>query len=154
MKKLGVVLSLILATVLVGHSQSAKPSKRYHSISKDGAWCWFSDPRAVSLNQKVYAGWVTTDGSIMVGSYDEKTGDSQEVTLYPQFNQDDHANPGEAREQAILCEEKNIFQFNHLLNNNNSREVGISYSPAYRGELTLRCLPTCRLRSTGSPLST
>lgn len=125
MKKLGVVVSLILAANLTAHSQAAKPSKNYRSISKDGAWCWFSDPRAVSLNQKIYAGWVTTDGSIMVGSYDEKTGDSEEVTLFPQFNQDDHANPA-----LILLPDRRLMVFfsAHSTRGRGEKEPAISYA--------------------------
>ena len=43
----------------------------YKTFSNDGAWCWFSDPRAIHLNNKIYSGWVSSDGSIMVGSYNE-----------------------------------------------------------------------------------
>lgn len=65
----------------------------FQSITKDGAWCWFSDPRAIYLNGKIYAGWVTSDGSVMVASYNQQTGEIKQSNLYPQYNKDDHANP-------------------------------------------------------------
>ncbi|MEE9432350.1 MAG: glycoside hydrolase family 88 protein [Melioribacteraceae bacterium] len=78
----------------------------YKTFSKDGAWCWFSDPRAVYLNGKIYSGWVSSDGSIMVASYNEKTGEKKEVNIYPQFNKDDHANPS-----FVILPDKRIMVF-------------------------------------------
>ncbi len=72
---------------------SPKPSSAYSTLTEDGAWCWFSDPRAIALNGKMYASWVTSDGSVVVASYDEASGKQEEVNLYPKFNKDDHANP-------------------------------------------------------------
>ena len=65
----------------------------FKSFTDDGAWCWFSDPRAVSLNGTIYSGWVAADGSVMVASYNEKTEEITEVNMHPKFNKDDHANP-------------------------------------------------------------
>jgi len=79
---------------------------QYQTFSEDGAWCWFSDPRAVHLNGKIYSGWVSSDGSIMVGSYDERTAEIKEVNLFPKFNKDDHANPS-----FIILPDKRIMVF-------------------------------------------
>ncbi|GAA3594140.1 BNR-4 repeat-containing protein [Flavivirga amylovorans] len=68
-------------------------SDLYKTFTSNGAWCWFADPRAVSLNNKIYSGWVTSNGSIMVGSYNQDTSEIKEVNLFPEFNKDDHANP-------------------------------------------------------------
>jgi len=74
-------------------SDLSQTSESYQTFSEDGAWCWFSDPRAVHLNGKIYSGWVSGDGSIMVGSYEESTGIIKEVNIFPKFDKDDHANP-------------------------------------------------------------
>jgi hypothetical protein len=41
----------------------------------------------------LYAGWVDSDGSIVVTSLDLESGVQTEHTLHPNFNKDDHANP-------------------------------------------------------------
>ena len=81
-------------------------SGRYQTFSKDGAWCWFSDPRAVYLNGKIYSGWVAADGSIVVGSYDQETAEIKQVNLFPTFNKDDHANP-----TFLILPDKRIMVF-------------------------------------------
>nr|MBX2875170.1 BNR repeat-containing protein [Saprospiraceae bacterium] len=125
MKKLGIVFCLIFAASTAAYTQDAKPSQHFTSMSTDGAWCWFSDPRAVSLNQQIFAGWVTSDGSIMVGSYHEKTGVSKQVTLYPQFNKDDHANPS----LIILPDNRLMVFFSaHSTRGRGEKEPAISYA--------------------------
>ena len=40
---------------------NAPTSESYQSLTLNGAWCWFSDPRAVyyeGLHNRTYAGWV------------------------------------------------------------------------------------------------
>jgi len=97
----------------------------YKTFSADGAWCWFSDPRAVHLNGKIYAGWVSADGSIMVASYDEKTGETKEVNIYPEFNKDDHANPS-----FLMLPDKRIMVFfsAHSTRGLGEKEPAITYA--------------------------
>jgi hypothetical protein len=66
------------------------------SIRQDGAWTWFSDPRAVHYvgeNDKTYWGWADTHGSIRISSLDHKTGQVQITTLHYGFEVDDHDAP-------------------------------------------------------------
>lgn len=100
-------------------------ANKYKTFSEDGAWCWFSDPRAVHLNGKVYSGWVASDGSIMVGSYNEKTGEILEVNIYPKFNKDDHANPS-----FLILPDKRIMIFfsSHNGKGNGEKEPAILYT--------------------------
>jgi hypothetical protein len=58
------------------------------SVAAVGAWCWFADPRAVSYNGDAVFGWVSDDGSVMVG---DNRGRS--FALHPQLQRDDHNNP-------------------------------------------------------------
>jgi hypothetical protein len=47
-------------------------SESYKSFTDDGAWCWFSDPRAVYYEGKLsctYSAWVSSKGDIIVSSY-------------------------------------------------------------------------------------
>lgn len=62
-------------------------------FTPDGAWCWFSDPRAIYHDGKLVAGWVSSDGSIQVGARPLKGGETEVVTLAPQFEKDDHDHP-------------------------------------------------------------
>ena len=96
MKTFITILTLIFTLNFQGKAQeitSGNTSDHYKTFSNNGAWCWFSDPRAVYLNEKTYSGWVSSDGSIMVASYNEKNGETKEVNIYPKFNKDDHATP-------------------------------------------------------------
>lgn len=85
---------------------NGQPARYYKTLSNDGAWCWFSDPRAVSLNSKIYTGWVSKNGSIMVASYNEKTRETNEVNISSHFNKDDHANPS-----FLILPDKRIMVF-------------------------------------------
>lgn len=105
-----VIVALImlgmLSTCKTQESITSQPAESFQSFSEDGAWCWFSDPRAVYLNGKIYAGWVSSDGSIMVASYNEKTGEKKEVNIFSEFNKDDHANPS-----LLILPDKRIMVF-------------------------------------------
>ncbi len=62
-------------------------------FAADGAWCWFSDPRAVYLEGKIFAGWMKADGSVQVGARDLSTGGMMVSTLAGKFEVDDHDHP-------------------------------------------------------------
>jgi hypothetical protein len=69
------------------------PAEKYPSITDDGGWCWFADPRAVSHAGKTYTGWVTEDGSIQVASVDHASGKIATAKLHDKYERDDHDNP-------------------------------------------------------------
>jgi hypothetical protein len=62
-------------------------------VTDDGAWCWFSDPRALRLGNDISAGWMTADGSVQVGRLDVSTGATEIATLAAEFERDDHDHP-------------------------------------------------------------
>lgn len=80
----GTVTSLLIALAVFGHE---------HYISRDGAWCWFADPRALWVDGKIAAGSVSKNGDIVFHLYDPKTKDRNDVVLSPKLEEDDHANP-------------------------------------------------------------
>ena len=72
----------------------AMPAEQFASFTSDGAWCWFSDPRAVYHDGKLYAGWMTSNGSVQVGVFDPRGGGAPTVvTLAERFEVDDHDDP-------------------------------------------------------------
>ncbi len=68
------------------------------TLSLDGTWCWFQDPRAVyyeGTKKQTYTGWITSKGKVQVASYNHETGEVTTNTISPSdFTQvDDHNNP-------------------------------------------------------------
>jgi len=94
------VLSLtapVKATRLSGYaawvSQVWAAATQAKLFATDGAWCWFSDPRAIYRDGKVYAGWMTAKGSVQIGAGDLKSGKMVLATLAEHFQVDDHDHP-------------------------------------------------------------
>ena len=95
------ILFSAIVIVLIGSCSDknpvAKPSEQHAQLTDDGAWCWFSDPRAIYHHSEngiqVIAGWVKTDGTIEAGTIDVKLGAISTKVLYPKLQPDDHNNP-------------------------------------------------------------
>lgn len=84
----------LLVTVLLSGSPRLTMGQDAQVLSPDGAWCWFSDPRAIYTKQKmVITGWVTKKGDIEAASLDPSTGQIKKTILYPKLEIDDHDNP-------------------------------------------------------------
>jgi hypothetical protein len=72
------------------------PSGSFKSLTFNGSWCWFSDPRAVyfeGIHKRTYTGWVDNYGDIHVAYYDHETGQIQSRVISDNLEIDDHANP-------------------------------------------------------------
>ena len=68
------------------------------TLSLDGTWCWFQDPRAVyyeGTKKQTYTGWINSKGKVQVASYNHESGEVIINTISPpDFMQvDDHNNP-------------------------------------------------------------
>jgi hypothetical protein len=97
------VLFVILACLAMprlraetGKGESAPHGEHFRTVTRNGAWCWFSDPRAVyheGSKKAVYAGWVNSRGDIVVASLDLAAVKSDTAVLHPGLNADDHAAP-------------------------------------------------------------
>ena len=107
------ILRACLALVVMSTSMSGcedewagpLPGSAFPELTSDGAWCWFGDPRAVRFQgsrDRVYAGWVDSEGSIVVSSLDLESGERARHTVQPDFNRDDHANPFDSFPRAEL----------------------------------------------------
>ncbi|WP_167610818.1 BNR-4 repeat-containing protein [Maribellus sediminis] len=82
--------------VLVLFFSAAGAQNNIQTLSDDGAWCWFSGPRAIYThngNSAIVTGWITKNGSLQSGILNYKTGEIQTQTITPELEKDDHANP-------------------------------------------------------------
>ena len=80
----------------LGRKKTPDPFVSPVSVTDDGAWCWFADPRAVyhaDKRKRTYVGWVNRAGDIMIAAYDHDTGAIERATIHTALNKDDHANP-------------------------------------------------------------
>ncbi|WP_046744703.1 BNR-4 repeat-containing protein [Kordia zhangzhouensis] len=106
MRFFSVILGILLATGkfsmaqnFVKHavtSSKATSSEQYQSITFNGVWCWFSDPRAVYYEGKfkrTYIGWIDNYGDVHIGYYDHDTQQVASEVIYDNLEIDDHDNP-------------------------------------------------------------
>lgn len=93
----GALLAGSLLVVLLPLAATADPSPvgslPTAQLTTDGAWSWFSEPRAVQLKGRTYAGWVSSKGDIVVGAVDHTTRRLQTTVVMTNFQVDDHNNP-------------------------------------------------------------
>ena len=80
-------------TASAQETQALLYAEDYQTITSDGAWCWFSDPRAIYVDDKMYGGFVDRQGSIWAFCHDPATQNKQQCKLYDKLDYDDHANP-------------------------------------------------------------
>jgi hypothetical protein len=68
-------------------------------VSKEGAWCWFADPRALHYENtagtinSTYLGYIDVHGNIKATQHNFLTGKNNEVLIRSYFQPDDHDNP-------------------------------------------------------------
>jgi len=71
-------------------------AKTIDTVTVDGAWCWFNDPRAIyykGTKEQTYFSWVTQQGNIVVASYNHATKEYVEKVIQANYEADDHDNP-------------------------------------------------------------
>ncbi len=72
------------------------PDHEWRNFTADGAWCWFSDPRAVyhqGQREQTFAAWVDSSGNIFIGAFDHDTRQITTFLLHENFERDDHDVP-------------------------------------------------------------
>jgi hypothetical protein len=95
------IVTLLSSMLLIScwretNPEAAPAGESYRSFTEDGAWCWFSDPRAVYYQNKykrTYAGWVDSLGSIVIGFYDHDLKKIETRVIHEKLQVDDHNNP-------------------------------------------------------------
>jgi hypothetical protein len=105
MKTLIITFALILFAIQLDAQQTAHhilvpnnapSSGNYISMTDNGAWCWFSDPRAVYYegnHKRTYGGWVDNYGNIHIGYFDHETLQIHSRIIAEEFEANDHVNP-------------------------------------------------------------
>ncbi len=96
------ILSLLLTLTACGSWQGSLSSHRGITVSTltdEGAWCWFADPRALHYENEngtihsSYIGCIDLHGSIKATQINHLTNDRTEVLIRSWFQPDDHNNP-------------------------------------------------------------
>ncbi|NND08840.1 MAG: hypothetical protein HKN87_20910 [Saprospiraceae bacterium] len=100
-------LIAIFILLMAGSTEELLAQKQVHTLTDDGTWCWFSDPRAVRSGDVVVTGWVKKDGSVEAASLNVKNGKVKTEVLFPQMEVDDHNNPA----FAILPDERLLAMY-------------------------------------------
>ncbi|MCW3805496.1 BNR repeat-containing protein [Plebeiibacterium marinum] len=100
MKKYILIIHVVIVLFSIAQPIMAKDKiKGEYEVAKEGAWCWFADPRAIhyknengSIN-KSYIGYIDIHGNIKATQHDFITGETEEVLIRSWFQPDDHNNP-------------------------------------------------------------
>ncbi len=82
---------ILFLLIILTYRVDAQTQSGY--LTNDGTWCWFSDPRAILVNNKIITGWVKSDGTIESVVFDLASSDIQAIELYYKLEADDHDNP-------------------------------------------------------------
>jgi hypothetical protein len=89
-------LFLTLAAVTTAGLAAPIATAATRTVSRDGAWSYFTDPRAVNHageHRRTYVGWIDSRGRIVVSSYDHRTRTRERAVLRRGERVDDHNNP-------------------------------------------------------------
>ncbi len=85
-------LFVLLLLLVIKVNSNAQTASGY--LTNDGAWCWFSDPRAIMVdNSNLVTGWVKSNGTIQAAKFNLETGKTDLSELYFLLEKDDHNNP-------------------------------------------------------------
>ncbi len=91
-----IICMITIVVILMAGCVPPHSLEQPQPLVNDGAWCWFSDPRAVRNtvdDNEVFYGWINSIGDVRIGSYDLETKESVEYTLHDTLEIDDHNVP-------------------------------------------------------------
>jgi hypothetical protein len=106
-------LGVLMACKPIKNSDFSIPKGTVETVTEDGAWCWFSDPRAIFIHGSrlgIQTGWVTSNGSIETG-FIGNGGAIKKQVLADELEKDDHANPAFVQ---LSNEENMVFYTKHF----------------------------------------
>lgn len=93
--------SLILGILILSGTSVKTMAASFEGnlVAKEGAWCWFADPRALHYENtagtinSTYIGYIDVHGNIKATQHNFLTGRNNEVLIRSYFQPDDHDNP-------------------------------------------------------------
>ena len=85
------IIPFLLFAILIQLKTNAQSNTGY--LTNDGAWCWFSDPRAIAVDNFIITGWVKSDGTIESVKFNIQNQTYTTSELYYKLEHDDHDNP-------------------------------------------------------------
>lgn len=97
MFKMGLKVAIVILGFTLAVTASAQTKGTDHTlVADDAAWCWFSDPRAVSyqgVHEKIYYGYINSKGDVVISTKDLGTGKIENFVLHAALQIDDHNVP-------------------------------------------------------------
>lgn len=84
---------LIYLLIFLVFSYHTNAQSRTGYLTKDDAWCWFSDPLTITVGESIITGWIKVDGIIEAARLDTSSDNIQISELYYKLETDDHDNP-------------------------------------------------------------
>ena len=89
-------IALICFSIFNSWVAISQRSEDYRTITEDGSWCWFTDPRAIYLEgttPQIIWGYVTSQGKVAVAAQNCINGEINTHTIVEYLQIDDHVNP-------------------------------------------------------------
>ncbi len=131
-----------LACILLSIKITGQETNRQETLTVDGAWCWFSVPRAIYKHKnsdEIVTGWVTSDGSIEAVIFNTTTVEKKIQTIQAAIDKDDHANPSflELDNKDVLLTYTKHFDAGvrlHRLESNESKFGDENFIPVFNEE--------------------
>jgi len=90
------ILLLACSPVTEDKPVDDSPDVKGELLTRDGAWCWFSDPRAVYYRggkEQIYFGYINSIGDVCIGSKDLESRQLKQFVLHDTLEVDDHNVP-------------------------------------------------------------
>lgn len=97
MTRKGSFLSMICLSLFI--TAWGQEGIQINTLTEEGAWCWFADPRAISYENEegtintTYMGYIDIHGNIKATQINHLTNTTNEVLIRSWFQPDDHNNP-------------------------------------------------------------
>lgn len=94
-----IMRAMVAAAAFIPTTVQASMPESGYEVAKEGAWCWFADPRAIHYADKdsgidrSFIGYIDIHGNIKAMQYDFNKGTQEEVLIRSYFQPDDHDNP-------------------------------------------------------------
>jgi len=85
------LFAILILITFIGNNR-AQTNSSY--LTNDGTWCWFSDPRAIMVDDNnIVTGWVKSNGTIEAAKLNLTSKKTETSELYFLLEADDHNNP-------------------------------------------------------------